>query len=77
VDQARFEFLVPAVLGEPPRQAMHRRETPGVDFVRGIKQLARPAGIMDRLPLRRRTGWAQATGNRVGGRAPSRSAAIT
>ena len=41
--QACFEFLFPAVLGEPGRQAVHRRETPGVDLVRGVEQLARLA----------------------------------
>ena len=74
--QACFELRCPVVLGEPGRQAVHRRETPAVDLVRGIEQLARPAGIMDRFPLIGSTGRAQAAGNRVGGRAPAGAAAV-
>jgi hypothetical protein len=46
-----FERLFPAVLGEPCRQGAQRRETPGVDVIRGVEQLSRAAGVLDRLPL--------------------------
>jgi hypothetical protein len=43
VFQASLEFPIPAVLGESRCQAVHRRETPGVNLIRRIEQLARAA----------------------------------
>src|SRR5690348_14741405 len=51
VCQGCFELSVPAVLGEPGRQAVHRRETPGVNRIHGIEQLARAVGVLDCLSL--------------------------
>ena len=74
--QACFELRCPAVLGEPGRQAVHRRETPGVDLACRIDQLARAAGVLDHLPLLSGAGRAQAAENRIRGRSPGGFAAV-
>src|SRR6202034_1862313 len=74
--QACFELPFPEVLGQSCCKAVHRRETPGVDLVRGIEQLTRAVGVLNGLPLLSRAGWAQAARNRVGGCASGRSATI-
>jgi hypothetical protein len=47
--QACLELLLPLILGEAGRPAVQRRETPGIDLVRGVDELARAAGVRDRL----------------------------
>jgi len=72
--QTCFELGCPAVLGEPGRQAVHRREMPGVDLGRRVDQRERAVGVLDRLPLLSRARRAQAAENRIGGRSPAGSA---
>ena len=72
VGQACLELLLPLILGEAGRQAVQRRETPGVDLVRGVDELARADGVCDRCPLLRRTGGTQPAGHRIGRRHPAR-----
>src|SRR5690348_2870178 len=64
--QACLELLFPLILGEAGRQAVQRRETPGVDLVRGVDELAWAAGVRDRRPLLRRTAGTQPAGHRIG-----------
>jgi hypothetical protein len=45
---------------------VHRRETPGVNLIGRIEQLAWAVGVFECLPLPRRAGWAQAAENRIG-----------
>jgi hypothetical protein len=47
--QACLELLLPLILGEAGRPAVQRRETPGIDLVRGVDELARAAVVRDRL----------------------------
>src|ERR1700749_24702 len=65
VSQPRFELLLPDVLGQPSGPAVHGREPPGFDVVRGIDQLERAVSILDRLSLPGGPGWAQPSRDRI------------
>jgi hypothetical protein len=67
VAQRCFELCLPAILREPGCQAMHRRETPGVNHIHGIKQIAQAADVRECLSLPGGAGGAQATDNWMGG----------
>ena len=67
----------PTVLGQPCRQAVHRRETPGINLIGRIKQLAWAVGVLECLPLPSRARWAQAAENRIGGCLPRGFTAVT